>query len=330
MRNIKLITTSTIIFIAILLIGVILFLAKSPQPKTIYISGAIEDKIWAYEFKRAAEYLNKYGIQPKLIETSGPIEVATLLSDPKSKLNAAFIFDGLLTQVQAENLYSLGSLSFDPIWIFYNDKVVGNPSSIEDIAKQKVLLGPKESDSYALTKKLFELNGINIEENRNFISLPLEERLTAFLSGKAGVMVFSGPFSADAIKQSFDAGNKLFEIPNTNDYTTKSNFIVLTLPAGSMDVNGTMPAKDTKLLATTTLLAVKKDLDPALQLGMLMTAPKMIRKNPFKYDGTSIEFPAPMFQSSLETSPTARKYYDEGPPWLIKVFPWLLPYWPFW
>jgi hypothetical protein len=97
-----------------------------------------------------------------------------------------------------------------------------------------------------------------------------------------------------------------------------------------MDVNGTMPAKDTKLLATTTLLAVKKDLDPALQVGMLMTAAKMIRKNPFKFDGTSIVFPAPMFQSSLETSPTARKYYDEGPPALIKLFPWLLPYWPFW
>jgi TRAP-type uncharacterized transport system substrate-binding protein len=329
MRNIKSIAISTIILIALLLVGATLFLAKSSQLNTIYVSGAIENKEWAYDFQRAAEYLNQYGIQPKLIETTGPIEVATLLSDPKSKLNAAFVFDGLLTQVQAENLYSLGSFSFDPIWIFYNDKVVGNPSSIEDIAKQKVLLGPKESDSYALTKKLFELNGINIEENSNFVPLPLEERLTAFLSGKAGVMVFSGPFSADVISKSLYAGNKLFEIPNTNNYATKSNFIALTLPAGSIDVNGTMPAKDTKLLATTTLLAVKKDLAPALQLGMLMTAAEMIRANPYKYNDTSIKFPAPMFQSSLETSPTARKYYEDGPPALIKRFPWLLPYWPF-
>jgi TRAP-type uncharacterized transport system substrate-binding protein len=329
MRNIKSIAISTIILIALLLVGATLFLAKSSQLNTIYVSGAIENKEWAYDFQRAAEYLNQYGIQPKLIETTGPIEVATLLSDPKSKLNAAFVFDGLLTQVQAENLYSLGSFSFDPIWIFYNDKMVGNPSSIEDIAKQKVLLGPKESDSYALTKKLFELNGINIEENSNFVPLPLEERLTAFLSGKAGVMVFSGPFSADVISKSLYAGNKLFEIPNTNNYATKSNFIALTLPAGSIDVNGTMPAKDTKLLATTTLLAVKKDLAPALQLGMLMTAAEMIRANPYKYNDTSIKFPAPMFQSSLETSPTARKYYEDGPPALIKRFPWLLPYWPF-
>jgi len=328
MRNIKSISISTIILIALLLVGATLFLAKSSQPNTIYISGAIENKVYAYDFARAEEYLNKYGMQAKLIDTTGPIEVATLLSDPKSKLNAAFVFDGLLTQLQTENLYSLGSVSYDPIWIFYNDKVVGKLSSIEDIAKQKVVIGPKESDSYVLTKKLFELNGINIEDNPNFISLPIEERLTEFLSGKAGVMFFSGPFSADVIKKSFYAGSKLFEIPNVDNYAAKSNFIVLDLPAGSMDVNGTMPAKDTNLLATTTLLAVKKDLEPALQLGLLMTAAEMIRVNPFKYKGEVIKFPAPMFESSLEISPTAKKYYEDGPPMMIKRFPSLLPYWP--
>jgi TRAP-type uncharacterized transport system substrate-binding protein len=328
MTNIKSIAISTIILIVLLLVGVTVFLPKFFQSNTIYISGAIENKIFAYDFARAEEYLNKYGMQAKLIETTGPIEVATLLSDPKSKLNAAFVFDGLLTQLQTENLYSLGSVSYDPIWIFYNDKVVGKLSSIEDLSKQKVLIGPKESDSYFLTKKLFELNGINIEDNPNFISLPLEDRLTEFLSGKSGVMIFSGPFSADVIKKSFYAGGKLFEIPNVDNYETKSNFIVLDLPAGSMDVNGTMPAKDTKLLATTTLLAVKKDLDPSLQLGLLITATEMIRENPFKYKGEVIKFPAPMFASSLKISPTAMKYYEGGLPIMIKRYPSLLPYWP--
>jgi len=329
MRNVKLIATSIIVSTVLLLVGIILFLARSSQPNTIYISGAIESKVWAYDFKKAAEYLKTYGIQSQLIETTGPIETSALLSDPKSKLNTAFVFDGLLTQEQAANVYSLGRVSYHPIWIFYNDKVVGNLSSIEDIAKQKVVLAPKESSSYAITKKLFDLNGINIETNSNFISLPLDERLTAFLSGNAGVMIFNGPFSADIVKKSFDAGSKLFEIPNSMNYTTKSNFIALTLPAGSIDINSTMPAKDTKLLASTTLLVVKKDLDPGLQLAVLVTAAKMIRKSPYSSNEIVIEFPAPAFESSLETSPTAKKYYHDGPPTLIKLFPWLLPYWLF-
>jgi len=329
MRNMKLIATSTIILIALLMVGAVLFLAKSSQSNTIYFSGAIENKVWTYDFERAAEYLKKYGIQAQLIETTGPNEVATLLSNPKSKLNAAFVFDGLLTQEQAANIYSLGGVSYDPIWIFYNDKVVGNLASIKDIAKQRVVLAPKDSNSFAFTKKVFDLNGINIENNPNFVSLPLDERLVAFLSGKAGVLIFSGPFSADIVRKSFDAGGKLFQIPDAKNYTTKSNIITLTIPAGSMDVNGTMPAKDTELLASTTLLAVKKDLEPSLQLGLLMTAAKMTRQNPYKYDEIAIEFPAPTFESSLETSPTAKKYYDEGPPTLIKLFPRLLPYWLF-
>ncbi len=329
MRNLKLIITSLIIFIALLLVGAALLYAKSPPLNTINISGAIEKNVWAYNFKEAQEYIKKFGIQANLIETAGPIEVSKLLSDPKSQLNTAFIFDGLLTQEQAADLYSLGSVSYDPIWIFYNDKVVGNLSSFEDIAKQKVLLAPKDSNAYDLAKKIFDLNGINIEGNSNFVSLPHDERLEAFLSGKANVMVFSGPFSAEIIQKSFIAGSKLFEIPDSNYYTTKTNFIVLTLPAGSLNFFGTAPTKDTKLVATTTLLVVKKDLAPALQLGLLMTAAEMIRNNPYKYNGTTIQFPAPIFDSSITNSPTALRYYADGPPLLIKHFPWLLPYWPF-
>jgi len=329
MRNNKLVVISTIIFVIILLLGVALFLAKSSQLNTINISGAIENKVWMSDFEKAEEHLKKYGIQTKLTKTTGPIETATLLSDPQAKLNTAFVFNGLLTQNQAANLYSLGSVSYDPIWIFYNDKVVGDLLSIEDIAKQKVVLGPKDSDPYALTKKLFDLNGINIENNPNFISLPAEERLNTFISGKASVIIFDGPFSGEIIKKTFNAGSKLFEIPNTDNYTTQSNFIVLTLPAGSMNVNRTSPAKDTKLLATTTLLVIKKELQPALQLGLLMTATEMIRENPYIYNGIKIQFPAPMFNSSIETSPIARKFYADGPPWIIKLFPWILPYWPF-
>jgi hypothetical protein len=129
--------------------------------------------------------------------------------------------------------------------------------------------------------------------------------------------------------QIFNAGFKLFEVPNTENYITKSDFIVLTLPAGSMDINGSMPAKDTKLLATTTIYVVKRDLHPSLQLALLIAAAELIKANPYKYDGKTISFPAPIFTSSLETSPVAKKYYADGPPLLLKLFPALLPYWPF-
>jgi hypothetical protein len=207
--------------------------------------------------------------------------------------------------------------------------VVGNPTSIDDLVKHKVVIGPKNSDSYALSKKLFDVNNINFENNPNFIFRPRGEDIEAFLSGEADVLIVSGPFSLEAVKRSFLAGRKPFEIPNTDQYTSKTNFIKLTLPAGSMDVNRSIPSQDVNLLATTTLLVVKKDLEPGLQLGLLMTASKLIRKSPYTTSNKYIEFPAPMFDSLVEMSPTAKKYYVDGPPFLIKTFPAALPYWPF-
>jgi TRAP-type uncharacterized transport system substrate-binding protein len=333
MRNIKFILVVTSIFIALLLVGFAYFAHKSNQMNSINIGNPYRVDLWTSTIEKAMGHLKSFGIQSTRSDTSGAVEMLSLLSDPKSKINAALIYDGFVTEAQAANLYSLGAVGYDPIWIFYNDKVVGNLSSLEDLAKQKVLVGPKASFSYLIAKKLFDLNGINIEQNPNFISLPagktvFGDGLDAFLSGKANVIILSGPWYAPELIELFNAGNKLFEIPNANNYKTKSNFDILTIPAGSMDINGTMPAKDTKLVATTSILAVKKDLSPYLQLGLVMTATEMTRNNPFKYDNPDIRFPALIYKSPIEASPTALKYYSDGPPFMIKLFPSLLPYWP--
>jgi TRAP-type uncharacterized transport system substrate-binding protein len=259
----------------------------------------------------------------------GGINTAKPVSDPKSGIDVAQLHSFFLSEGQHANLYSLGVLGYVTLWIFYNEKLAGKPSSLQDIAKQKVIIGPKESGSYAMTKKMFALNGINIEDNPNFISLPFNEGMEQFITGKAGVTIFGASFDDPQVIKIFNAGFKLFEIPNTENYKTKSGFIVLTLPAGSMDVNRSMPANDTKLLATTTVLVAKRDLHPSLQLAVLMSAAELIKENPYKYNGMIIRFPAPMNDSALETSPVAKKYYADGPPLLLKLFPALLPYWPF-
>ena len=329
MRNTKLITIAVIIFMALFLIGVAISLPKSLQTKVIGIAAPYSGSAWRDDAERFQEQLTKRNIQSKLIEMPGGINAVKSVNDPKSGIDVAQLHSLFLSERQSTNLYSLGAVSYAPLWIFYNEKVAGNPSSLQDIAKQKVIIGPKDSGSYALTKKMFDLNGINIEDNPNFVSVTFDKGMEEFISGKASVTIFGAPFYDSQVKKIFNAGFKLFEVPNAQNYKTKSDFIELTLPAGSIDINGLMPAKDTKLLATTTVLVVKRDLHPSLQLTLLMTEAELIRENPYKYNGMVIKFPAPMSDSSLETSPAAMKYYSDGLPLLIKLFPALLPYWPF-
>ena len=329
MKNSKLITTVVIIFIALLLIGMAISISKSLQTKVIGIAAPYIGSAWRQDAEIFHEQLTKHNIQSKLIEMPGGINTAMPVNDPKSGIDVAQLHSFFLSEGQHQNLYSLGVLGYAPLWIFYNEKLAGNPSSLQDIAKQKVIIGPKESGSYAMLKKMFALNGVNIEDNPNFVSAPFEKGWEEFISGKASVAIFGAPFYDPQVIQFFNAGFKLFGVPNAQNYETKTDFIGLTLPAGSMDINGSMPAKDTKLLATTTALVVKRDLHPSMQLALLMTAAELIKENPYKYNGMVIKFPAPMDDSSLEMSPVAKKYYSDGPPLLIKLFPALLPYWPF-
>lgn len=329
MRNSKLITIVVIIFMAVLLIGVVISLPKSSKSKVIGIAAPYAGSAWREDAEKFHKRLTKMNIQSKLIDMPGGVNHVQALIDPKSGIDVAVLHNFFVSAEESANIYSLGAVGYDPLWIFYNEKMAGNPSSLQDIAKQKVVIGPNGTGSYALTKKTFDLNGINIDDNSNFASLPFDRGMEEFMTGKASVAIFGAPFYDSQVKKLFNAGFKLFEVPNTENYKTKADFTVLTLPVGSMDINGSMPAKDTTLLATTNLLVVKRDLDPTLQLAMLMAASDLVVENPYKYHGRTISFPAPIFDSSIETSPAAKKYYSGGPPLLIRLFPSLLPYWPF-
>jgi len=328
MRNSKLITIVVIIFMALLLIVAAILLPKSLQTKAIGIAAPYVGSAWREDAEKFHERLTKLNIQSKLIDMPGGVNHVQSVIDPKSGIDVALLHNFLMSAEESAKIYSLGAVGYDPLWIFYNEKMAGNLSSLQDIAKQKVVIGPKETGSYSLTKKTFDLNGINIENNPNFVSLPFDKGMEEFMTGKASVAIFGAPFYDSQVKKIFNAGFKLFGVPNTENYK-KSNFIVLTLPAGSMDINGSMPVQDTKLLATTNVLVVKRDLDSRLQLAILMAASELIVQNPYRYDGRVISFPAPLFDSSLETSPAAKKYYSDGQPLLIRLFPSLLPYWPF-
>lgn len=67
---------------------------------------------------------------------------------------------------------------------------------------------------------------------------------------------------------------ELFELTHAPAYDAQLPFVkVITLPAASIDIAKQIPPKDISLLATTTNLAVSKDMHPVLQV-MLLVASK--------------------------------------------------------
>ena len=313
------------IAIVILLIfgGVIIYL--KPFPFTgISIATSYKGGDW-YQFGEGAiSLLKERGINLEVVATSGTIENAEELNDPKSKVNAGFVYAAALSKDQQKGLYSLGSISYDPVWIFYRNELANKITTIQDLSKYKVSLPPKKSGSYILTKKLFQTNGIDIDSNPNFVSSSWEDLRANILSDKADIYIFITTMIDPLVEELIHSPNMtLFNFPGALAYQRKFDYLdAVTIPAGSINIEKKLPVRDISLIATTTTLAVRKDLHPSLQLALLMTSKQIIQDSSRLFFSKRNEFPD-YFDPSIHISPIARNYYNYGPPKTTEY----LPYW---
>lgn len=313
----------TFILILALIVGVVVYL--KPFPTTdITMATSYKGGDW-YSFGEAAiEPLKEEGIELHVLASNGSIENVDDLINPKIDTNAAFIYAGSVSPEQNKQMYSLGSISYDPVWIFYRKELVGKVSTLQDLAKYRVAVAPKKSGAYVLTRKLFEANGIEIENNPHFVPGTWEGSSADLLSHKVDVYIFLSTI-LDPIAQNLLVAPEvaLFEVPNTQAYQKKFSYLEsVMLPAGSIDIENKIPAKDISLIATTTTLAVRRDMHPALQLALLITTKQIIQDSPLLFFSKRNEFPA-YLDPGVPISPTARNYYNHGPPKAVAY----LPYW---
>ena len=313
------------IAIVILLIigGVIIYL--KPFPFTgITIATSYKGGDW-YQFGESAiSLLKERGINLEVVATSGTIENAEELNDPKSKVNAGFVYAAALSKDQQKGLYSLGSISYDPVWIFYRNELANKITTIQDLSKYRVSLPPKKSGSYILTKKLFEINGIDIDSNPHFVSSSWEDLRANILSDKADIYIFITTIIDPLVEELIQSPNMtLFNFPSALAYQRKFDYLdAVIIPAGSINIEKKLPVRDISLIATTTTLAVRKDLHPSLQLALLMTSKQIIQDSSRLFFSKRNEFPD-YFDPSIHISPIARNYYNYGPPKTTEY----LPYW---
>ena len=311
------------IVILLFLGGVIIYLKPFPF-SGITIATSYKGGDW-YQFGEGAiTPLKERGIHVDVVATNGTIENVEALIDPKSEVNAGFVYAAALSESQQKQLYSLGSVSYDPVWIFYRNGLTSKVLSIQDLAKFRVALAPKKSGSYILTKKLFEANGVDIERNSNFVSSSWEESRANFLSGKADVYIFIATMLDPLVEELIHSPDMtLYSMTNALAYQKKFNYLdAVTIPAGSIDIEKKLPAQDISLIATTTSLAVRRDLHPALQLALLMSSKQIIQDSSRLFFSKRNEFPA-YVDPSIPISPMARNYYNYGPPKGTEY----LPYW---
>jgi TRAP-type uncharacterized transport system substrate-binding protein len=235
---------TTFLAIVIILGGLIFYL--KPFPITdITFATSYKGGDWYQEAQSAIEPLKEHWINLNVLATNGAVQNADLLIDPNSNVNAAFTYGAALTHEQRKQIYSLGSVSYNPVWIFYREKATGKISNLHELAKHKIALGPVQSGSYVLAKKLFEINSIPVDNNPHFSSYSFEEAEANFIAGKTDSYVFVTSIYDPSVQKLFkEPGIKIMSMLNTSAYERKFSFLdAVTIPAGAIDIDKKYPLK---------------------------------------------------------------------------------------
>ena len=313
---------SLLIAFLLCLAGIIIYLQPFPD-RHIYIGTSYPGSAWHRVGEVTAKYLDEHGLDSAVVATDGAVDNVNRLVDPESRVNAAMTYGIALNDEQRKAIVSLGSIGYEPIWVFYRSSKV-RLSDLHDLAKYRVGLGPTDSGSYAIAKKLMAAYNVTVEGNTNFIPDIFPNTEKKFLEGDVDVLLIvtsaGDPLVQRLIRKPDIA---LYSFDNANAFGKKYNsFEAVTLPAGSMEIYPRLPQKDISLVATTTRVVVKKDMHPDLQLALLMTIREVNRNSKHLFFAKRDQFPA-YVDPLLPISPVAAKFYDYGPPQMMRY----LPFW---
>ncbi len=294
------------------------FVAPAP-PERISIGAGPPGSAYYTYAKAYSEILAQHGIELEVRPTAGSVENIRLLEADSDGVDVAFVQGGTGELAQSDDLLALGSLYFEPMWIFHQKDVT--LKRLADLKGLRVAVGVEGSGTKVLALQLLGLNGITAENTR-FFSVGHKTAADMLLDGKLDVAIFVTTHRAPYLLELVDSRSvMLMGLERAEAYAFYYHYLhVLKLPAGVIDFVDNIPSDDLMLVAPTAQLVARPNLHPAL-VDLLLRAAEEVHEAGGEYEKIG-EFPAPKYLD-FELSEDAERFYKSGPPFLQRY----LPFW---
>jgi len=317
----KQIRARLLIGIAVLLsIGLIIFLSleryvSTPLQKimvtTGYKGGANE--LFGQRYK---EILARSNIELEIVNSLGTGENIQRLKDPNSGFQVGFSQDGGGDE-QLTNLVSLGQIGYQPYWIFYRS--TQEWPDIDSLQGKRVAIGAKGTGRHNLAQSLH----LGASTPPDLSKLVGNDATAALKDGRVDAILTSGTLESAHIQELMrDPSIRLMSLPRAEALARiYPQLVRLVLPAGVVDFEKKIPRKDVELIATTTSVLVRRDLNAQI-IYLLAQALEEVH-NPAGIFHRAGNFPT-QFDTRYPMSEAARDYYKNGPSFLNKYLPILV------
>jgi hypothetical protein len=303
----------------VLAVAVVVFVQSAPLDSITITSGP-KDSIFHTNAARYATVLARHGVTLNILTSHGSLENLERLSDPAARVDVGFVLGGA-TNGSTDNLVSLGSISHQPLLVFYR----GAPLELlSGLAGKRVALGRVGSGTRSLALTLLEANGIKPGGSTTLLDWEPKKSSTALVDGTVDALFLMGEDASVAVIRTLMRAPEihLLSFRQAAAYTRRFTYLgVLELPEGSVDLGRNIPVQDVILLGPTVELIARKNLHPALS-DLLLDAAREVhgRATLFQRKG---EFPAPL-EHDFRLSPDATRFYKSGKGFFYRYLPFWL------
>lgn len=299
------------------------FVQPAPPRHVTITTGGDSGAYYAYA-KRYAEVLAANGITLEIKTSNGSQQNLDRLKSGEADI--AFVQGGVLeTPATGEeapvdsDLRSLGSVAYEPVWVFYRSDYRIDRLSLLD--NKRIAVGEEGSGIRGLALQLLDANEIS-PTSKNLVPVAGLNAAEALQLEKIdAAFIVAAPEAAVVQVLLRSPGVRVMSFGQADAYLRRFPYLSkVTLPRGMVDLVRDTPPRETTLLATTANIVVRKDLHPALANILLQAMSEVNGKNGF-FQNTG-EFPS-YKDRSFELSEEASRYFKSGPPFLQRY----LPFW---
>lgn len=297
------------------------FVAPPPPQHLRLATGPGADSAYTRAIAAYAAALRSQGFTVDLVESQGSLENLALLHE--RKVDFALVQGGVAGRVPeaAADLVSLGSVFFEPAWIFVRRDA--RRARLQELDGARVAMGPEGSGTRALAAALLAVNDL---PSRAIIASPLSGLAAseALLAGELEAVVFVSASPGPGISRLMLAAPEVELVDFESRAAAYARLLPylspVSLPRSGFSLPRDLPTEDVVLLAPAASLLSHDDIHPQLvSLFLRILRNEHAGPQAFAREG---RFPSPLGQD-VPLHRDAARWYQNGPTLLQS---WL-PFW---
>jgi hypothetical protein len=312
----------SVVFLGLVFLLAMYWFFRLAPPHTLTITSGTEGSVFQTNAMKYRQILARNGVDLKILPSEGSLENLTRLYDRKFHVDIGFVQGGISNAPRSKEVVSLGSISYEPLFVFYRSNTP--VTLLSDFKGKRLAIGPQGSGTRSLALPLLELNGITNGGPTTLLGLAASDAANALVTGSVDAVFLSGDSAPPPLMRKLlvTPEIRMLDFIQADGYSRRISYLnKLELPKGSLDFGKNIPAQNVYLIGPTVELLAREELHPAL-CDLLLEAAREVHGRPSLLQRKG-EFPAAL-EHEFPISSEALRYYKTGKSFLYRHLPFWL------